>query len=102
MPFGLKPHIIEQTNAIFRKYPEISKVILYGSRAKGNYRNGSDIDLSIFADEIDLTTLQKIETEIDNLLLPYTFDISIFKNINNQNLIEHIERVGVEFYKREL
>jgi predicted nucleotidyltransferase len=102
MLYGLEPHIIEQANSIFRKYPEIKKVIIYGSRAKGNYRNGSDIDLTILTNNMELTILQKIETEIDDLLLPYTFDISIFNNIDNQNLIEHIERVGLDFYKRDL
>ena len=102
MLYGLEPHIIEQTNSIFRKYPEIKKVIIYGSRAKGNYRNGSDIDLTILTNNMEFTILQKIETEIDDLLLPYTFDISIFNNIDNQNLIDHIERVGLDFYKQDL
>ncbi len=98
MPFGLKHHIIDKINAVFIKYPQIDKVVLYGSRAKGNYNNGSDIDLAFHGEEIDLTLLNKIEDELDDLYLPYTFDISIFRHIKNENLLEHINRVGVVFY----
>ncbi|GBD87435.1 nucleotidyltransferase domain protein [bacterium BMS3Abin03] len=101
MPFGLKKNIIEKINTVFAKYPQIEKVILYGSRAKGSFQNGSDIDLTIIGERIDLLLLHKIEDELDDLLLPYTIDLSIFNRIKNKNLLEHIKRVGVEFYENE-
>jgi len=61
-------------------------VILYGSRARGNYRNGSDIDLALVGKELDLTTLFKVETELDDLLLPYKIDLSIHHKIENPDL----------------
>jgi predicted nucleotidyltransferase len=100
MKFGLKENIIEQINGIFAKYCQVEQVIIYGSRAKGNYKAGSDIDLSLKGENLNLSLVHKIELEIDDLLLPYTFDISIFKQISNPDLIEHINRVGLLFYKK--
>jgi len=101
MKFGLKDETINKINNIFIKYPEVEKVVLYGSRAKGNYKNGSDIDLTLFGVTLDLSICYRIEDEIDDLLLPYTFDISIYHQISNENLIEHIDRVGVVFYEKK-
>ena len=100
--FGLKQDTINQINQIFSTYPEISKAIIYGSRAKGNYKPGSDIDLTLVGDNINHHQLLEILNTIDDLLLPYFFDLSIFNSLNNPNLIEHIERVGITFYKREV
>ncbi len=101
MKFGLKDETINKINSIFIKYPEVEKAVLYGSRAKGNYKNGSDIDLTLFGVNLDLSIIYRIEEEIDDLLLPYTFDISIYHQISNENLIEHIDRVGVVFYEKK-
>lgn len=101
MPFGLNNHIIEQINGVFKKHTELDQVILYGSRAKGNYKNGSDIDLTIIGKQLELKLTNKIENELDDLLLPYTFDISIYSHIKNKNLLEHINRIGKEFYKKQ-
>lgn len=98
MLYGLNSHIIERIQAVFVKYSEIDKVILYGSRAIGNYKIGSDIDLTIVGNDIDLLLLHKIENELEELLLPYKFDISIINHIRNENLLDHIDRIGVEFY----
>lgn len=100
--FGLKSEAIAQINQIFSTYPEISKAILYGSRAKGNYKNGSDIDLTLISDRLDHRQLLEIETQIDDLLLPYSMDLSIFSSIDNLYLIEHIDRVGVTFYEKAI
>ena len=100
MRYGLSDDVIEQINTVFSHYPKISKVILYGSRAKGNYKEGSDIDLSIVGSGIDLPLLHRIETELDDLLLPYKIDLNIYEKIRNEELKEHIERVGKVFYER--
>jgi predicted nucleotidyltransferase len=98
MKFGLNKNVIAKINRVFAKYPQVEQVIIYGSRAKGNYKKGSDIDLSLKGQNIDLSLMQAIELEIDNLMLPYTFDISIFKQISNPDFTDHINRVGLEFY----
>jgi len=97
MKYGLNEDVIAKIKSVFAKYPQIKKVVLYGSRAKGNFRDGSDIDLSLFADDIELSLLQKIELELDDLLLPYTFDLSVYSELKSDELKEHIDRVGVLF-----
>ncbi len=96
MKYGLKDKIVEKIQNVFVLFPQVEKVILYGSRAKGNFKNGSDIDLTIKGENIKLNTLNKISLELDNLYLPYTIDLSIYKNIDNKELLEHIDRIGVE------
>lgn len=96
--FGLKPHTISAIQRVFAKYPQLERAVLYGSRAKGNYRPGSDIDLTLFGESLTYADLCRIETEIDDLLLPYTLDLSLYAQIDNADLREHIKRVGLEFY----
>ena len=98
MPYGLKEKHIIAINSIFEKYSQIEEAILYGSRAKGNYRNGSDIDLTLKGNDLDLSTLYKIEIELDDLFLPHKIDLSIFFKIENTDLIEHINRIGITLY----
>ncbi|MFI3122108.1 MAG: nucleotidyltransferase domain-containing protein [Methylococcaceae bacterium] len=99
MKYGLNEQIITQINSVFAHYPEVEQVILYGSRAKGTYKNGSDIDLTLKGNRLDLAIINKISNDIDDLLLPYSFDISIFSQISNAGLVDHINRVGVVFYE---
>ena len=80
---------------VFQKYPKIIKVILYGSRAKGNFKLGSDIDLTVDAPQMELSELLKIENELDDLLLPHKIDLSLLHHIDNQGLLDHIKRVGI-------
>ena len=100
--FGLKEATINKIIAVFVKYPQIKKILLYGSRAKGNYRNGSDIDLTLIGDQLNYSQLSSIESDIDDLFLPYSFDISIFKDIDNPDLVDHINRVGVVLHEKNL
>ena len=99
--YGLQSHTIQAIQDVFANYSQIEKAILYGSRAKGNYRNGSDIDLTLIGKKLYLSKQFIIETELDNLLLPYKIDLSIYHKIENQDLIDHIKRVGSLFYKKE-
>lgn len=100
MEFGLKQETIDKINSVFRKHPEIDKVIIYGSRAKGNFRKGSDIDLTLIGNDLEYDLVGTIDSEIDDLNTPYLFDISIFKLLNSPSLEEHINRVGKVFYKK--
>lgn len=102
MKFGLSEATIEKIQAVLTRYPQVERAILYGSRAKGAYKTGSDIDLTLHGrEELTLSILLRIMSEIDDLMLPYTIDLSIFRAINDPDLIDHIERVGVTFYERE-
>jgi predicted nucleotidyltransferase len=99
---GLKSSVIEAIRSVFAKFPEIETVILYGSRAKGNFKNGSDIDLTLkLVPEAtaSLAFLFAVQEALDELDLIYTIDLSLFDQIENPNLIDHIERVGKVFYQ---
>lgn len=96
--YGLKPHTIKAIQDVFAKHKAIEKAILYGSRAKGNYRNGSDIDITLVGKTLTLSQQFSIETDLDDLLLPYKMDVSIFHKIENEDLIDHINRVGICLY----
>jgi predicted nucleotidyltransferase len=98
--FGLKQSTIEKIRGIFSGHPEVEQVLLYGSRAKGNYRPGSDIDLTICGEAVTLSQLLKIENELDELLLPYKIDLSLRHKIDSPELLAHIRRVGKVFYEK--
>ncbi|WP_243347227.1 nucleotidyltransferase domain-containing protein [Parabacteroides sp. FAFU027] len=100
MEFGLSENDIAGIRAVLALHPEVDRAVLYGSRAKGTFKPASDIDLTLQGANLTLTILQIIEGELDDLLLPYKFDISVFFQIENPNLIQHIERVGVVFYQK--
>ena len=100
MPFGLVPKHIEAIQRVFRFFPEIDQVIIYGSRAKGDEKKGSDIDLTLKGKSLDVPMLNELSIELDDLLLPYHIDLSIYDHIDNPDLISHIERIGKVFYEK--
>src|SRR5699024_5807114 len=98
--FGLKEDQFLKIQNVFEQFPEIESVLLYGSRAKGNFRPGSDIDITLIGKGLNLSLLNKLSEQLDDLLLPYMFDISIYQQIKNPNMKAHIKKVGREFYKK--
>jgi predicted nucleotidyltransferase len=84
---------------VLAKFSAVQQAILYGSRAMGSHRPGSDIDLTLVGN-IDLQILNQISTELDDLLLPYEIDLSIYKQIDNPQLKDHIQRRGVVFFQQ--
>ncbi|MCX6270799.1 MAG: nucleotidyltransferase domain-containing protein [Bacteroidetes bacterium] len=100
MKFGLKDDIIQKIQQVFAAFPQVEEVILYGSRAKGNFRPGSDIDLTLKGEGLNLSVVNKISMTLDDLLLPYIFDLSVFHHIDNKDLLTHIQRVGIIFYRK--
>ncbi len=98
--FGLKASVVRNMAAVFSAHPEVEQAILYGSRAKGNFKRGSDIDLCLTGAGLNMQLLLRIENQLDDLLLPYKIDLSIRDRIDNPELLAHIDRVGVSFYHR--
>jgi predicted nucleotidyltransferase len=88
---------------VLARYPQVDQAILYGSRSTGLYRHGSDIDLTLLGgEELTLSVLGRIMDDLDELLLPYTFDLSIFHHLAGTELIRQIRRSGITFYDRAL
>lgn len=96
---GLTKEEITDIRDVFSKYPQVEEVLIYGSRAMGNFKPASDIDLSLIGNDIDLSLQTEIEFDLDDLMLPYKFDISIYNRITNPEFIKHINSVGKEIYK---
>ena len=100
--YGLGKSNIDAIVSVFSKNIKISTAILFGSRAKGNFSQGSDVDIALKGNGLNLDDLLNASLEIDDLLLPYKFDLIIFERIKEQALIEHINRVGIKLYEREI
>lgn len=98
MKFGLSDMDFEKINLVFTKFPTIRKVLIYGSRAKGNFREGSDIDLALFGNHLENETIFQLVNEMDELNLPYLFDFCIYDQLDSTNFKEHIDRIGQVFY----
>lgn len=99
MQFGLEDTTINKIQTVFKKFTEIKLILIYGSRAKGNFKPGSDIDLTIKNSSIDFFRLNQLLSALDDLSTPYTFDISIYEELSSAELISHIDRVGLIFYQ---
>jgi predicted nucleotidyltransferase len=101
MKFGLDQDTINKINGVLSTFHGIDRVLIYGSRAKGDYTSGSDIDLTIISKDFDVSDLAVLETRLDDLYLPYKIDVSVYHRISNPDLIKHIRRVGATFYERD-
>jgi len=86
---------------VLKKHPLVEKVIIYGSRARGNFKAVSDIDLTLIGSQATMDELASISSDLDDLLLPYTTDLSLHSKLNHPDLLDHIRRVGVEFYVKQ-
>lgn len=96
---GISEIQLNKILSVFNKFDALKKVKLYGSRAKGNYRTGSDVDLALFGDDFSHKDLTLLALQLDDLMLAYTFDLSRFQDIESDELIEHINRVGMTIYE---
>jgi predicted nucleotidyltransferase len=100
MIYGIDEELLNKIIKIFQGKTNIKKVILFGSRAKGNYKHGSDIDLALIGD-LNIVELNNISIELDELDSPYLFDLCNYNKLNNKELKEHIDRVGKIIYERK-
>ncbi len=86
---------------VFQKYPAIEKVKLYGSRAKGSYGERSDIDLVAYGEQLNRDIIALVLLDIEDSDIPYQVDLQDYHELKNKNLIDHIDRIGFEIYRRK-
>ena len=96
--YGLSSQALDAMFGVFEQHDKLKRVILYGSCAMGNYRPGSDIDLCLEGELLTLRDLLAIENQLDDLLLPWKMDVSLKHMIDNPDLLEHIEQVGLVLF----
>lgn len=96
--FGLSDDIIRLLRGVLRAHPEVECAVIYGSRARGDYSNGSDIDLTLMGTRLTDAVLHRIAMEMDDLPIPHTVDLSIRSCLRNPALIRDIDKQGVEFF----
>ena len=102
MKYGIKEEQWDMLCNVFANNPKIEKVILYGSRAKGTYKPFSDVDITLVGNDLSTTDLADTMNAIDDLLLPYMFDISLYKKLKSPELLDHISRRGIVIYKKQI
>jgi uncharacterized protein len=100
MNHGLSEKTVGALRDVLARFPAVERAILYGSRAKGNYRSGSDIDLTLAGADLTRRLVSKIYWELDELDLPYKIDLSLLSELSHPALIDHIRRVGMAIYER--
>lgn len=100
MEFGLNEREIEPIRDVFRSHPEVREVRIYGSRAMGSHRKESDIDLAVWG-ELGEREIRAIAGELDELPLPYLFDVERYGAIRHEGLRKHIDTHGRTLYSRD-
>lgn len=93
----LKPAELDLVRSILRQYPKVTSATLFGSRAKGTHSERSDVDI-VVAGNIEPLCAEAIVSELDELPLPYRFEVQALAHIQHRPLLEHIERVGILIY----
>ena len=96
-PFGLEHEALELIRRVFRGHPEVREVKIFGSRAMGRFENHSDVDLALWGD-MNEGLVARILSELDELPLPYTFDVKAYESIKHEPLKRHIDDVGKILY----
>ena len=97
--YGLSEANGQRILGVFSLFTEVHEAILFGSRAKGNYKPGSDIDLAVKG-FVSKDVLSILLTAFEETILPYFVDVVVYDNIKNEALREHIDRVGVSIYQK--
>lgn len=101
MTFGLSDKSLQVIRDLLKHYPQIEKCIVFGSRAMGNEKKGSDIDLAVVGQEVTAATVLDLTASLNERLpLPYHFDVVAYSIIENRALREHIDRYGKIFYEK--
>lgn len=99
---GLTDETVSRIAGVLAGFPQVERAVLFGSRAKGTHRPGSDIDLALVGSALDLRAAGRIDDALDDLLLPYRFSLVIYNQETTPEIAAHIGRVGIPFFEREV
>lgn len=99
MSFGIRNKDIDYIIDTIKGFPEVDKAFIFGSRAIGNYKKGSDVDIALFGKDINFSTIAKIKDKLqEESPMPYLFDIVDFTHSNSEALKKHIRKYGIELF----
>jgi uncharacterized protein len=98
MNFGLQDKTLAMIKSVMEKHPDVEDVMVYGSRAMGNYNEGSDVDLALLGEGIKQNTVLRIQQELEDLNTPYLFDVLAYNKLQDKSLKEHIDSIGTSIY----
>ncbi|GAB1475528.1 nucleotidyltransferase domain-containing protein [Bacillota bacterium] len=99
--YGFLMRDLNNITRALKKYEEVEEAILFGSRAMGNYKAGSDVDLALIGDKVDRKVVRRLSDDLnEEYPLPYFFDVISYNEISNEGLKEHIDNVGEVVYRR--
>jgi len=101
MDTGISASVRLEIKNVLEKFPKIRKAVLYGSRAKGNYSEGSDIDIAFIGSDLEFNDQLDISIALEDLDFPYSFDIIRYDKIKNNDLTAHIDRKGIVIYNAD-
>lgn len=101
MEFGLKEGDLKYIISVIKDFAELEQAVIFGSRAKGNYKAGSDVDIAVFGERISFSTIASLHFKLEEEgCLPYLFDIVDYTHSTHTELKDHINRVGKIIFKR--
>ena len=102
MKFGLREEDLNYIVNKISEYDEIVKASIFGSRAMGNHKPGSDVDIAIYGEKVDFNTVSSLHAKLeDEGPLPYFIDIVDYTHLNHKELKEHIDKFGVVIFERK-
>ncbi|BEP30305.1 nucleotidyltransferase domain-containing protein [Helicovermis profundi] len=99
--YGLLKRDLDYIIKSVSKYSEIEEVIIFGSRAMGNFKKASDIDLALKGDLVDRNILRRVNEDLNEVYpIPYFLDIINYQDISNEKLKTHIDDVGKSIWHK--
>lgn len=99
--YGLLKRDINYLSESVKKFPEIEKAVIFGSRAMGNYKKGSDIDMAIFGRKVNFDITSRLSGLLnEELPIPYYTDVINFNTFESEELKQHILKKGKVLYKK--
>ena len=98
---GLPDETVAKIAGVLARFPAVERAVLFGSRAKGTHKRGSDIDLAISGAGLDWRTVGRLYDALDDLLLPYRFSLILFDAGTDPDVAAHVARVGIVLFERD-